>query len=99
MVEEYDSIMDELTVDESLEFFANIKGVAVKDRKFQIKFIKSSLDLHSYSKIRAGTLSGGNKRKLCLGMALIGCPSMLFLDEPTRGVDPVSRRYLMKLLK
>jgi len=44
-------------------------------------------------------LSGGNKRKLCCAMSLIGCPKLEFLDEPTTGVDPVSRRSLFQMLK
>ena len=61
--------------------------------------IKDTLDLNSFSKTRAMNLSGGNKRKLCCAMSLIGCPALEFLDEPTTGVDPISRRCLMKLLK
>jgi len=44
-------------------------------------------------------LSGGNKRKICCAMSLIGCPTLEFLDEPTTGVDPVSRRSLFKMLR
>jgi len=61
--------------------------------------IKETLDLNSFSKTRAMNLSGGNKRKLCCAMSLIGCPSLEFLDEPTTGVDPVSRRSLFNMLK
>ena len=61
--------------------------------------IKDTLDLNSFSKTRAMNLSGGNKRKLCCAMSLIGCPALEFLDEPTTGVDPVSRRSLFNMLK
>merc|ERR1712166_1671831 len=61
--------------------------------------IKETLDLNSFSKTRAMNLSGGNKRKLCCAMSLMGCPSLEFLDEPTTGVDPVSRRSLFSMLK
>jgi len=44
-------------------------------------------------------LSGGNKRKLCCALSLIGCPSLEFLDEPTTGVDPISRKSFLKILK
>ena len=48
--------------------------------------------------VRAGVLSGGNKRKMCVAMAMIGNPKVVFLDEPSAGVDPISRRYLWKCL-
>jgi ATP-binding cassette, subfamily A (ABC1), member 3 len=64
-----------------------------------MQFIKETLDLNSYSKTKSGNLSGGNKRKLVCAMSLLACPSVEFLDEPTTGVDPVSRRSLFKMLK
>lgn len=57
------------------------------------------LDLEPYIHTRAMNLSGGNKRKLICAMSLLGCPHIEFLDEPTTGVDPVSRRSLFKMLK
>jgi ATP-binding cassette subfamily A (ABC1) protein 3 len=65
----------------------------------QKEFIKKTLDLEEYSDTRAAELSGGNKRKLVCAMSLVGCPKVDFLDEPTTGVDPVSRRSLFKMLK
>jgi len=61
--------------------------------------VKETLDLMPFSKTKGMNLSGGNKRKLCCAMSLIGCPTLEFLDEPTTGVDPVSRRSLFKMLK
>lgn len=58
-----------------------------------------TLDLAPFAKTDAQNLSGGNKRKLVCAMSLIGCPKLEFLDEPTTGVDPVSRRSLFNLLK
>ena len=57
------------------------------------------MDLDEFRNVRAGNLSGGNKRKLSCAMTLVLCPKVLFLDEPTTGVDPVSRRSLFKLIK
>lgn len=57
------------------------------------------LDLKQYSNTVAKNLSGGNKRKLVCAMSLLGCPKVEFLDEPTTGVDPLSRRCLFKVLK
>lgn len=59
----------------------------------------NTLDLKPFAKTIAKNLSGGNKRKLVCAMSLIGCPHVEFMDEPTTGVDPVSRRSLFKLLK
>lgn len=56
------------------------------------------LSLNSYIKVKAGNLSGGNKRKLCVSMAMLGNPKIMFFDEPSAGVDPISRRFLWKAL-
>jgi len=79
-------------VDESLQFNADIKGVPKKEIALYIGFIKSALDLLPFSKMKSQHLSGGNKRKLCCALSLVGCPSLEFLDEPTTGVDPISRK-------
>jgi ATP-binding cassette subfamily A (ABC1) protein 3 len=52
------------------------------------------MQLEAFRKTKAGKLSGGNKRKLCVSIALIGSPSMQFFDEPSSGVDPIARRFL-----
>lgn len=57
-----------------------------------------SLGLRKYQNEKCGSYSGGNKRKLCTAMALIGNPVVVFLDEPTAGVDPVSRRKLYEVM-
>jgi ABC-type multidrug transport system ATPase subunit len=64
-----------------------------------MEFIKNTLDLSEYSKTPSGKLSGGNKRKLVCAMSLVANPKCEFLDEPTTGVDPVSRRSLFSMLK
>lgn len=78
---------------------AEVKGLSADDKEFQKTFIKKTLDLLPYVNTRAMNLSGGNKRKLVCAMSLIGGPNCEFLDEPTTGVDPVSRRSLFKMLK
>lgn len=82
-----------------MQYISEIKGVPKSEIDFQKNFIKETLDLSTYSNIQAGHLSGGNKRKLICGMSLIGNPKILFMDEPTTGVDPVSSRSLFKMLK
>ena len=99
IVPQFNTLWDHLNVDESLIFIGQIKGLSKEEIKFQKNLIKETLDLNSFSKTRAVNLSGGNKRKLCCAMSLIGCPSLEFLDEPTTGVDPVSRRSLFEMLK
>lgn len=61
--------------------------------------IVQTLDLVDYLDVRAGNLSGGNKRKLTCALTLLVSPKVEFLDEPTTGVDPVSRRSLFKMIK
>ncbi len=83
------SLYQDLTVAENLNFYANIFGTTIKANYDLIKNIYDLLE--PFSKRRAGDLSGGMKQKLALCCALIHQPKALFLDEPTTGVDPVSR--------
>jgi len=99
MCPQFNTIWEVMTVDECLVFVGEVKGLSPADIQFQSQFIKDTLDLQDFSKTRAGALSGGNKRKLVCAMSLIACPELEFLDEPTTGVDPVSRRSLFKMLK
>ena len=99
MVPQHNTIWEVLNVDECLDFICHIKGLNVTESIFQKEFIKNTLDLMPFSKTKAGNLSGGNKRKLVCAMSLVGCPTIEFLDEPTTGVDPVSRRSLFNMLK
>jgi len=86
-------IYDELTVGQHIEFYAGLKGIQVDTDE-----ILKDLDLLSQKQIKASKLSGGQKRKLCIGMAIIGDPKYIFLDEPTTGLDPLSRRRIWELL-
>jgi ATP-binding cassette subfamily A (ABC1) protein 3 len=99
MCPQFNPIWKRLTVEQSLWYIGMVKGLSDDDIEFQKEFIKSTLDLQAYSKIKSDNLSGGNKRKLVCAMSLLACPSVEFLDEPSTGVDPVSRRSLFKMLK
>ena len=77
-----------MTVQEHLEFYAKIKGIVRDKREALIKEQIFKMDLTSYVDKQAGTLSGGNKRKLSVAMAMIGNPPIVFLDEPSTGMDP-----------
>jgi len=96
---QYNSIWDRLTVDESLNFIARLKGISYLDRESNKKLILETLELVEFKDVRSENLSGGNKRKLCCAQTLILCPKIEYLDEPTTGVDPVSRRALLRMMK
>lgn len=90
------SLYPDLTVEENLEFFAALFGVTLKESYDLIAPIYRQIE--SFRKRRAGKLSGGMKQKLALSCALIHRPDVLFLDEPTTGVDAVSRREFWDML-
>jgi len=91
------SLYQDLTVDENIDFFASVFGVKVADNMDLIEEIYKML--RPFGKRRAGHLSGGMKQKLALCCALIHAPKMLFLDEPTTGVDPTSREEFWAMIR
>ncbi|MCI4394811.1 hypothetical protein PGIGA_G00173010 [Pangasianodon gigas] len=91
---QFDAIDDLLTGREHLEFYARLRGVPEREVTTVAEWGIQKLGLVKYSNKSAGTYSGGNKRKLSTAMALIGCPPLIFLDEPTTGMDPKARRFL-----
>jgi ABC-2 type transport system ATP-binding protein len=86
------SLYEDLTVIENLQFYAGIYGVPLKRRRARVEEVLQSAGLSGRRKQLAGTLSGGWKQRVALASATIHQPPLLFLDEPTAGVDPVSRR-------
>lgn len=91
------SLYQDLSVEENLTFFATLFGTTVQDNYDFIKDIYQQIE--PFKTRRAGKLSGGMKQKLALCCALIHRPSVLFLDEPTTGVDPISRKELWEMLR
>lgn len=91
------SLYQDLTVEENLKFFATIFGTTIEENYDIIKDIY--IQIEPFKNRRAGKLSGGMKQKLALCCALIHKPKVLFLDEPTTGVDPVSRKEFWEMLK
>ncbi|RAJ14064.1 ABC transporter ATP-binding protein [Arenibacter echinorum] len=91
------SLYQDLTVEENLNFFATIFGTTIEENYDLIKDIY--IQIEPFKARRAGKLSGGMKQKLALCCALIHKPKVLFLDEPTTGVDPVSRKEFWEMLK
>jgi ABC-type multidrug transport system ATPase subunit len=90
------SLYGDLTVEENLNFFATLFGTSVAENYHLIEDIYRQIE--PFRARRAGKLSGGMKQKLALSCALIHKPSVLFLDEPTTGVDPVSRKEFWEML-
>ena len=91
------SLYQDLTVEENLNFFATIFGTTLQENYYLIKDIYQQIE--PFKSRKAGKLSGGMKQKLALSCALIHKPEVLFLDEPTTGVDAVSRLEFWEMLK
>jgi len=91
------SLYQDLTVEENLRIFATLFNTTIEENYYLVKEIYSQIE--PFKTRRAGALSGGMKQKLALSCALIHKPSILFLDEPTTGIDPVSRKELWEMLR
>ena len=91
-------LYEDLTVDENIEFFADLFGIERRVRDERAARLLAASGMTPFRKRRAGQLSGGMKQKLGLTCSLIHTPKVLLLDEPTAGVDPVSRRDFWRIL-
>jgi drug efflux transport system ATP-binding protein len=91
-------LYEDLTVDENIRFYADLFGVNSSDREQRSAKLLTAAGMYEFRKRLAGKLSGGMKQKLGLVCALIHTPKVILLDEPTTGVDPVSRRDFWKIL-
>ncbi|KIW92595.1 uncharacterized protein Z519_06442 [Cladophialophora bantiana CBS 173.52] len=89
--------MDTMTVSEHLHFYARVRGVS--DPRHNVEAVMRAVGLEQYADRMAAKLSGGNKRKLSLGIALMGNPSVLLLDEPSSGMDAASKRVMWRTLE
>ncbi|MCP4540344.1 MAG: ABC transporter ATP-binding protein [Chloroflexi bacterium] len=92
------ALAPDMTVIENMRFFANVQGVSRKEQRHRIPELLEFAGLSKFTKRLAGKLSGGMKKKLALACSLIHEPEVVMLDEPTLGVDPVSRREFWNLL-
>ncbi|XP_067138203.1 LOW QUALITY PROTEIN: phospholipid-transporting ATPase ABCA3-like [Centruroides vittatus] len=95
---QFDALINRLTGREMLVLFANLRGIHKNNVNLLVKRIIEMCDLEKHANKVTETYSGGTKRKLSLGLALIGLPSIILLDEPTSGLDPISRRKIWKTL-
>lgn len=82
-----------------MEYYATLKGIQPATlRRRLINEVIQELDLQDHRKKTAGALSGGNKRKLSVGIALVGNPPIIILDEPSAGMDPEARRFMQSVV-
>ena len=87
-----------LTVEEHLDYYARLKGIPDNNRKALIEKEIQQMNLQEHRKKPAGTLSGGNKRKLSVAICVIGNPPIILLDEPSAGMDPEARRFMWQVV-
>ena len=92
-------LYEDLTVQENMNLYADLKGLNAAEKKEQFETLLRFTGLEPFTNRLAGRLSGGMKQKLGLGCSLLGHPRFLLLDEPGVGVDPISRRELMKMVR
>ena len=96
---QFDALLDHLTCEEHLDLFARLRGIPEAHRKPSAELLLGGLGLTEHRKKLASKLSGGNRRKLSVAVALIGGPPVIFLDEPSAGMDPLARRSLWGALE
>jgi ABC-2 type transport system ATP-binding protein len=92
------SLYEDLTVEENIDFFGRVYGLSDTDLKQRKEWVLDIANLHGRDASITGTLSGGWKQRLALGCAVLHRPRIVFLDEPTSGVDPVMRRRFWELI-
>ena len=95
---QFDALFELLTAREHLQLYARLKGINEVDIPRVVDQKVAEMGLTEYADRAAGTYSGGNKRKLSVAIAMIGEPSIVFLDEPSTGMDPVARRFMWEII-
>ena len=96
---QFDALWDDLKVDEHLFLYCKVKGIGKLERTEAIEYILDALKLSEHRGKKVKELSGGTKRKLSTAIALIGSPSLKFLDEPSTGIDPLAKRFLWSCIR
>lgn len=92
------SLYEDLTINENIRFYGSIYGIPIKERKERTHRMLNRLELTNYANERIGSLPLGWKQKLAFSIAILHRPKIVFLDEPTGGVDPVTRRQFWNLI-
>jgi ABC-type multidrug transport system ATPase subunit len=87
-----------MTVAEHISYYARIKGIQSHLIPDVSQEVFQELALLQFKNVESGRLSGGNKRKLCVAIAIIGSPPIVLLDEPSAGMDPEARRYMWSVV-
>ncbi|KNC76009.1 hypothetical protein SARC_11479 [Sphaeroforma arctica JP610] len=95
---QFDALIGLMTGRETLQMYARLRGIQDKEVDDSVEAIIQMLQLEKWADRQAKTYSGGNKRKLSTGIALVGTPPIVFLDEPTTGMDPAAKRFLWNTL-
>lgn len=95
---QFDALLEKLTSEEHLDLFCNLKGIDPQYHSYLKETSMKDLNLLKYRDVQAGTYSGGNKRKLNVALALLGKPPVVFLDEPSSGMDPEARRFMWNII-
>eukprot|EP00357_Protocruzia_adherens_P001746 CAMPEP_0114999170 /NCGR_PEP_ID=MMETSP0216-20121206/15983_1 /TAXON_ID=223996 /ORGANISM="Protocruzia adherens, Strain Boccale" /LENGTH=552 /DNA_ID=CAMNT_0002363987 /DNA_START=182 /DNA_END=1840 /DNA_ORIENTATION=- len=95
---QFDALLDFITVEEHLNLYADLKGLPPNHKKTLVEDKLTEMNLAQYRNSKAGNLSGGNKRKLSVALAMIGNPPIVFLDEPSTGMDPEARRFMWTVI-
>jgi len=95
---QFDALFELLTAREHLALYARLKGIAEADIETVVNDKIYQMGLTEYQNRLAGTYSGGNKRKLSVAIAMIGEPTIVFLDEPSTGIDPAARRFMWDII-
>ena len=95
---QFDAIFESLTVEQNIYFFFELKKYKGGNLTTLTNTLIKCLDLENFRKVRCKNLSGGNKRKLSVGISILSSPDIILLDEPSTGMDPFSRRLLLNLL-
>lgn len=87
-----------MNVREHLYFHSVLKNITKNKRNDLIDKLMVEMDLTEYAKVRSRALSGGNKRKLCVAIAMLGNPPIILLDEPSTGIDPKAKRFMWDII-
>jgi len=96
---QHDALEGLMTGRETLRLYARIKKMALSEIEGEVSALLADLDLLKFADKPAGQYSGGNKRKLCVAIALIGSPQLVLLDEPSSGMDAATKRFLWSVIK